>query len=106
MKSSMEPVVIEGPDHPHAFTGIPIDRRPAHATQKCARCKGHGAWNSLLYPDTGRCIIQGCDDCDGSGWVCDPEDRVIDDIEYDVRGRPRWVLRLAPREIVRKEPSA
>lgn len=95
----MEPVVVDGPEHPHAFTGIPIDRRPAHATHKCTKCKGHGAWNSLLYPDTGRCIINPCDECDGSGWVSSTNDRVIDDIAYDERGMPRWVLRVAPREI-------
>ena len=106
MRSSVAPILIDGPDHPRAFTGIPVDRRPPHATRKCGTCRGHGAWNSLLHTDTGRCIIHPCDDCDGSGWTSAPEDRMIDDIVYDERGMPRWVLRLAPREIARKEPAA
>lgn len=105
MKSHVEPIIIDGPEHPHAFTGIPIDRRPDHATQMCGTCKGHGAWNVLLHIDTGRCIIQGCEDCDGCGWVSDPEKRMIDDIVYDENGMPRWVLRLAPRPIRSKEPE-
>jgi hypothetical protein len=104
MHGSLPPIIISGPDQPHAFDGIPIDRRPDHRSSTCATCKGHGAWNVLLHQDTGRCVIQACDDCDGSGWTSDPDKRVVDEIVYDERGRPRWALVLRPRPVKTREP--
>lgn len=98
MRSSQEPVLVDGPDHLHAFTGIPLDRRPAHGASRCPLCKGHGAWNSLIHLDTGRCIIKPCGECDGSGWISGDGNRYIDDIVL-VDGRPAWTIRIEPRSI-------
>lgn len=98
MHGSLPPIIISGPDQPHAFDGIPIDRRPPHADSRCATCSGHGAWNVLLHLDTGRCIIQACDDCDGSGWICSNGDRHVDDIVM-IDGHPAWVVEVRRREI-------
>ena len=91
------PIEIDGPEHPLAFAGIPIDRQPPYPCHLCALCKGHGAWNTKLW-EGGRCIIQPCPDCDGSGWVADDGHRHIADITM-VNGCAAWVTSVVPRPV-------
>lgn len=98
--STNPPIEIDGPDHPSAFIGIPIDRRPDIPCTKCTKCHGHGAWNTRLW-EGGRCIIQPCPDCDGSGWVALDGCRHVADIVM-IDGRPAWITAILPRAIVQK----
>lgn len=98
--STNPPIEIDGPDHPSAFIGIPIDRRPDIPCTMCPTCRGHGAWNTRLW-EGGRCIIKPCPDCDGSGWVANDGRRHVADIVM-IDGRPTWVTAILPRTIVQR----
>lgn len=98
MHGSLPPIMIDGPDHPHAFDGIPLDQRPPGRDTRCTSCKGHGAWNAMLHIDTGRCRIQGCSECDGSGWISSNGQAPVADIVI-VDGHPAWITRIEQRPV-------
>lgn len=92
------PLIIDGPDHPHAFDNVPVRVRPEHCDRKCGTCKGHGGWIVELH-DHGRCKMTACETCLGSGWIdSDGLFRVHDIIVVD--GAPRWVVRYERRDPV------
>lgn len=95
MRSSVPPILIDGPDHPHAFDNIPVRGRPAHADIACSHCCGRGAWNEMLHPDSFRCRLAVCRECDGQGWVQIDGGRTMQDIVL-VDGRPTWIRRRMP----------
>lgn len=102
--STNPPIEIDGPSHPMAFVGIPIDRRPPHACTMCTHCRGHGAWNVKLW-EGGRCIIQPCPECDGSGWVATDGNRHVADIRM-IDGVPTWVTAILPRPVPDRNAKA
>ena len=71
MRSNLPPVVIDGFDHPHALTGIPVRRRPEWGQTSCGTCRGRGARNEILHLDSMRCRQAACGVCLGSGWTAD-----------------------------------
>jgi len=95
MRSSIPPIMIDGPDRPHAFDNIPLRTRPDHADARCGNCRGHGAWNEMLHLDSFRCRLAVCHDCDGLGWVASDGSRTISDIAI-MNGHPAWTLRRIP----------
>lgn len=95
MHAAWDPIEIDGPEHPHAFDGLPIRSRPEYGHHPCITCRGHGCWNELLFLDSGRCRLKGCDDCDGSGWRTMDGHHVALDIVME-NGHPKWIVRHLP----------
>jgi len=95
MRSSIPPIMIDGPDRPHAFDNIPVRARPDHADARCTHCDGHGAWNEMLHLDSFRCRLAICHDCDGLGWISYDGSRTIQDVAVR-NGHPAWILRRMP----------
>lgn len=92
MRSNVPPLMITGPDQPHALDNLPIRTRPEHADMQCDHCHGRGAWNEMLHLDSFRCRLAICGSCDGHGWRSTDGSRTISDIV--VRdGSPAWIQR-------------
>lgn len=91
----MPPVVVDGFDHEHALTGIPVRRRPDWGALACPTCSGRGARNDLIHLDSMRCRLAACADCDGSGWLSADGTRHLPDVEMR-EGSPAWVVRIVP----------
>lgn len=99
------PIEIDGFDHPQAFTNIPTARRPDWGSTRCATCSGHGRRNAVLHPDSLRCVIEGCADCDGSGWLSSDGTRHLPDVVI-IDGIPSWVVRTVRAGNVVDFPAA
>lgn len=90
---SAPPIVIDGYDHPHAFTNIPLATRPEWGSCQCGECDGHGRRNAVLFLDSFRTTIAACGRCDGSGWLSSDGARHLQDIVL-IDGRPAWTVRI------------
>lgn len=101
---SAPPIEIDGFDHPHAFTNIPAAVRPEWGSTRCVTCSGHGRRNAILHPDSFRCVIEGCGDCDGSGWLSADGTRHLPDV-VSIDGRPSWIVRTVRADNVLDFPS-
>jgi len=95
MRSNLPPLMIAGPDEPHALDNIPIRMRPDHADVTCEHCRGRGAWNELLHLDSMRCRLAICPECDGHGWKARDGTRMISDVVMR-NGHAAWIRRHVP----------
>lgn len=95
MHGSLPPLEITDPSQPHAFDGIPVQRKPDFADHECPTCLGRGAWNELFYTDSFRARLKDCPTCDGFGWVTKDGHHVALDIQV-INGVPTWIIRDLP----------
>ncbi len=95
MRSNLPPIMISGPDQPHALDNVPVRARPDHGDVVCSHCQGRGAWNEMLHLDSFRCRLAICGECDGHGWKASDGSRTVSDIAIR-DGLPAWTTRRIP----------
>ncbi len=84
-----------GPQDSHALDGIPVQPRRGDLDAMCPDCVGHGQWNREICLISHRSKRQGCETCDGRGWIETGDDLVnAHDIQMSEDGYPQWVVRL------------
>jgi hypothetical protein len=97
--------ICDGPHHPQALDGIPVQPRRGDLDIACPACQGRGQWNRELHPH-GRSKREPCADCLGEGWLETSGDATpITDIIL-VDGKAQWILRYAPIDHGPIQPGA
>jgi hypothetical protein len=101
-------VHCDGPHHPRALEGIPVQPRRGDLDTICPTCQGRGQWNREIHGH-GRSKREPCPTCHGDGWLETSGDATpIPDIVV-VNGHAQWTVRyvhldhgdLADRNLVR-----